>query len=101
MSLREPGSGPRVISADFGWRMGLFILPLPTPVLTGSGSKGLATIAISALLRESYAGRPRDGRFIVSARYEVKRQTARLSAMDPKVSIRRATANDADAVATV
>src|SRR5580658_11262821 len=41
-SFFDPGSGPRVMVTDLTLRMGLFILPLPTPVQTGSGSKGFA-----------------------------------------------------------
>ena len=42
ISFWEPSKGPRVMETDFGLRMGLFIWPLPTPVRTGSGSKGFA-----------------------------------------------------------
>jgi GNAT superfamily N-acetyltransferase len=40
-------------------------------------------------------------RFIAVTPYEVKREPASLVAMEPKVSIRRAAANDTDAVAAV
>src|SRR6202012_2186986 len=40
----EPGRGPRVMETDLELRIGLFIWPLPTPVRTGSGSKGSAPL---------------------------------------------------------
>ena len=48
-SFCEPGKRPaRDRRRDWGCRIGLFMQPLPTPVLTGSGSKGPARCAISA-----------------------------------------------------
>ena len=76
--------------------MGLFMTPLPTPVLTGSGSKGPALLR--SQLREE---RPWDAG-IMGARPHKSRRPVRVpGAMGTNISIRRAAATDAVETAAI